>query len=78
MPVTIDGQTYYRTAEVCRIVGISRATLFRWLKEGIFKEAEHRDRRGWRLFTEDEVDKLKAEANRINKADQLSTLKGLI
>jgi len=78
MPVTIDGQTYYRTAEVCRIVGISRATLFRWLKEGIFKEAEHRDRRGWRLFTEDEVEKLRAEANRINKADQLSTVKGLI
>ncbi len=78
MPVTIDGQTYYRTAEVCRIVGISRATLFRWLKEGIFKEAEHRDRRGWRLFTEDEVEKLKAEANQINKANQLSTVKGLI
>jgi predicted site-specific integrase-resolvase len=77
MPVTIDGQNYYRTAEVCRIVGISRATLFRWLKEGIFKEAEHRDRRGWRLFTEDEVEKLKAEANRINKAS-LSTVKGLI
>ena len=77
MPVTIDGQNYYRTAEVCRLVGISRATLFRWLKEGIFKEAEHRDRRGWRLFTEDEVDKLKTEANRINKAS-LSTAKGLI
>jgi predicted site-specific integrase-resolvase len=77
MPVIIDGQTYYRTAEVCRIVGISRATLFRWLKEGIFQEAEHRDRRGWRLFTEDEVEKLRAEANRINKAS-LSTVKGLI
>lgn len=78
MPVTVDGQTYYRTAEVCRIVGISRATLFRWLKEGIFKEAEHRDRRGWRLFTEDEIDKLKAEANRINRASQLSLMKGVI
>jgi predicted site-specific integrase-resolvase len=78
MPVTVSGQTYYRTAEVCRIVGISRATLFRWLKDGIFKEAEHRDRRGWRLFTEDEIDKLKAEANQINKASQLRTVKGLI
>ena len=60
------------------MVGISRATLFRWLKEGIFKEAEHRDRRGWRLFTEDEVDKLKAEANQINKASPLNTVKGLV
>ena len=78
MPVTVSGQTYYRTAEVCRIVGISRATLFRWFKDGIFREAEHRDRRGWRLFTEDEIDKLKAEANQVNKASQLRTVKGLI
>jgi predicted site-specific integrase-resolvase len=77
MTVTVDGRTYYRTAEVCRIVGISRATLFRWLKEGTFREAEHRDRRGWRLFTEDEIDKLRAEANRINKASQSRTNKGL-
>ncbi len=65
MAVTVNGQTYYRTAEVCRMVGISRTTLFRWLKEGIFREAEHRDRRGWRLFTEDELNSFKAEANRI-------------
>jgi predicted site-specific integrase-resolvase len=77
MPVTVDGQTYYRTAEVCRIVGISRATLFRWLKEGTFKEAEHRDRRGWRLFTEKEIGKLRAEANQVSKTGQLKTTKGL-
>jgi predicted site-specific integrase-resolvase len=76
MPITVNGQTYYRTAEVCRIVGISRATFFRWLKGGIFREAEHRDRRGWRLFTEDEIDTLKTEANKVNKASQLSTVKG--
>jgi len=69
MPVTVNGQTYHRTAEVCRAVGISRTTLFRWLKEGIFREAQHRDRRGWRLFTEGEIDKLKAEANQINRTN---------
>jgi len=68
MSVTVNGQTYYRTTEVCRLVGISRTTLFRWLKDGIFEEAQHRDRRGWRLFTEDELDKLKTEANQISKA----------
>ena len=67
MPVTLSGRKYYRTAEVCRKVGISRTTLFRWLTEGIFSEPEHRDRRGWRLFTEDEVNKMEAEANRISK-----------
>jgi len=40
-------------------------------------EAEHRDRRGWRLFTEDEIDKLKTEANQVNKASQLSAVRGL-
>ena len=69
MSITVNGQTYYRTTEVCRLVGISRTTLFRWLKDGVFEEAQHRDRRGWRLFTEDELDKLKTEANQINKAN---------
>ncbi len=69
MAVMVNGQTYYRTAEVCRAVGISRTTLFRWLKEGILNEAVYRDRRGWRLFTQDEVSWLKAEANQINKTN---------
>ena len=68
MSVTVNGQTYYRTTEVCRLVGISRTTLFRWLKEGTFDEAQYRDRRGWRLFTEEELNRLKMEANQISKA----------
>ena len=67
MPIMLNGETYYRTAEVCRMVGISRNTLFRWFREGVFREAKHRDRRGWRLFTEEEVSRLKVEVNRINK-----------
>jgi hypothetical protein len=66
MPITMDGQTYYRTAEVCRMVGISRNTLLRWLKEGIFSEVEYRDWRGWRLFTEVQIDRMKAKTNQIN------------
>ena len=77
MPVQVNGQTYYRTAEVYRMVGISRTTLFRWLKEDILREAQHRDRRGWRLFTEDEIDILKAEANRISKTDQFKMERAL-
>ena len=44
--------------------GISRATLFRWLKAGLLKKS-YRDRRGWRLFTEDDLNKIQAEANRV-------------
>jgi DNA-binding transcriptional MerR regulator len=65
MPITISGKTYYRTIEVCRIVGISRNTLFRWLREGTFADVESVDRRGWRLFTEEDINRLKIEANRV-------------
>ncbi|MBA7695993.1 hypothetical protein ES703_104635 [subsurface metagenome] len=75
MPVTINGRTYYRTAEVCQMVGIGKSTLFRWTKEDIMSEAEHRDRRGWRLFTEDEIDKLRMEVNRIQKSRTAKTRK---
>ena len=68
MPVEINEQTYYRTSEACLKTGISRATLFRWLKAGVL-EKSYRDRRGWRLFTDDDLNKLQAEANRVEVED---------
>ncbi len=74
MPVTINSKTYYRTAEVCQIVGISRNTFFRWLRDGLFKDVKNVDRRGWRLFTEGDLDRLEAEANQVipNEAGRLN------
>ncbi len=69
MSIRINSETYYRTSEVCRMVGISRNTLFRWLKDGVFDDVEHRDWRGWRLFTEDQIDKMKAKTCQINSID---------
>jgi len=63
MPVVINDQTYYRTAEVCRMIGISRNTLFRWLKEGIFSDVEYRDWRGWRLFTPAQLEIIRAKTS---------------
>ena len=70
MPVALNGQNYYRTAEVCRIVGMSKNTFLRWVRDGSFVDVEHRDRRGWRLFTEDDLDRLKAEVNRVHKVSK--------
>jgi excisionase family DNA binding protein len=64
MPVIVKGETYYRTSEVCAIVGVSRSTLLRWLRDGITRDVP-RDRRGWRLFATSEIDRLKQEADRI-------------
>ena len=70
MTVMIDGQTYYRTAEVFRKIGISRNTLYRWLQKDILDGIEHRDSRGWRLFTRDDIDRLNKEINRISRIDR--------
>lgn len=65
MIIQIGSQIYYSTAEVCRIVGISRNTLFRWLKKDYRNTGSRRDRRGWRLFTEEEVNQIKTGAELI-------------
>ncbi len=67
MPITIDGTTFYRTAEVCRIAGVSKNTLLRWIKGNKYNDVTYRDRRGWRLFTEDELTKLRIEVNRVQR-----------
>jgi DNA-binding transcriptional MerR regulator len=74
MPREINGQTYYETTEVCEKVGISRPTLFRWLKRGLLVKL-HKDRRGWRLFTEEDLNTIQAEARRIEIDDILAAPK---
>ncbi len=65
MSVIINSQTYYRTTEACDMVGVSRSTLLRWLRQGILRDSSHRDRRGWRLFTQADIKRIEAEANRM-------------
>ncbi len=65
MPVTIAGKTFYRTGEVVEIVGLSRPTLRRWIKAGKVQVANRKDVRGWRIFTEEEVKKIKNFAETI-------------
>ena len=67
MPIVITGKTYYRTAEACQMAGLSKNTLFRWIREGLYTDVKQRDRRGWRLFTEEEIVTMEAEFNRIQK-----------
>ncbi len=66
MPVEIEGKRFYRTNEALKIIGISKATWFRWLKEKKVEDVAHKDLRGWRLFTDDEVEKIRKYANTIN------------
>jgi DNA-binding transcriptional MerR regulator len=49
-----DGGDYFTTKDVLKQVGISRNTLFLWLKKGKIPEVV-RDRNGHRLFTPQDV-----------------------
>ena len=64
MPKQIGKKTYYRTTEAAEMAGISKGTLFRWLRVGIISDAEVKDRNGWRLFTRSEVENMRAIANK--------------
>ncbi len=68
MTIELEGQIYYKTSEACEKSGISRATLYRWLKAGILKKY-CKDRRGWRLFTQADIDKIRAESRKIEISD---------
>ena len=65
MPIKIDNQHFYNTTETCEKAGISRATLYRWLQKGLLSK-QRKDRRGWRLFAEEDLQKILAEATRID------------
>jgi DNA-binding transcriptional MerR regulator len=69
MSITMNSKRYYRTAEACRLAGISRMTFLRWVRLGLLSDVEHRDWKGWRLFTEDDLARLKAKANHIQKIE---------
>jgi excisionase family DNA binding protein len=65
MPIILNQQTFYLIAEACEMAGTSRTTILRWIREGRFSDVGLRDRNGWRLFTQDDVERLKAEVNRM-------------
>ena len=69
MSLSVNGQRFYRISEACALVGISRMTFLRWVREEAITDVLHRDWRGWRLFTEDDLVKLKAKVNRIQKME---------
>lgn len=65
MATVINGETYYRTSEVCKLVNISRSTLLRWTEAGIISDVKFRDRRNWRLFSAEDIKKMEEEAFRL-------------
>jgi hypothetical protein len=59
MPTPLNGKTYYSAQETADAAGISKPTLLRWIKSKRVSDAEKRDRNGWRLFAEPEVEAIR-------------------
>ena len=53
----------YQTKEAAHRIGIAPITLKRWLLDGRVKEVS-RDRNGWRVFTDEDVARIREFANR--------------
>lgn len=53
---------HLHAAEAAAAAGISKPTLLRWIKLGKIADAARRDRNGWRIFDQEEVDRIKAVA----------------
>ena len=66
MSITIEQKKYYRTKEACDKAGISKATFYRWIKQGIISDSIIKDRRGWRLFSEADIKNIRMEATKIS------------
>ncbi len=69
MPIILNSITYYTTVEACRVAGISKNTFLRWVKEKSFVDVAQRDRHGWRLFSQEDLGKLKAVVNKVIKVE---------
>ncbi len=76
MSLKIDGTTYFKSAEVSKITGVSKSTIHRWIKEGIIPSAMYRDRNGWMMFAEEDIKRIKDEAHiTVVESNELSAAK---
>jgi DNA-binding transcriptional MerR regulator len=57
-PIDASKKKLYKTNEICEMFDISRATLFRWEREGVIS-GPPRDWRNWRLYTTENVEQIK-------------------
>ena len=55
----------YKTKDICAIFDISKATLFRWEKEGLISGVG-RDWRNWRRYSDRTLEEIKRIINKHN------------
>lgn len=63
----------YQLKEAARRIGIAPITLKRWLLQGRVDEVA-RDRNGWRVFTEQDIDRIRQYATWREKPHDSTTI----
>ncbi len=58
MIVQANSKKRFKTIEVCKRFDVSRATLFRWEREGLISDPP-RDWRNWRVYTDQNIKEIK-------------------
>jgi len=51
------GESGFKSYQICDLFDISKATLFRWEREGVITQPA-RDWRNWRLYTKKNVEEI--------------------
>lgn len=59
----------YSTRQVADKVGVSKETILRWLRAGKIPEPV-RDRNGWRIFSDPEIEEILRFKNQVTPAEQ--------
>lgn len=62
-----DSKKRYKTIEVCKLFDVSKATLFRWEREGLIS-GPARDWRNWRVYTSQNIKEIQHLIQRRNSA----------
>lgn len=62
--IIINGRKYYRVSEVCKILGIFKNTLYNWEKKKKIPKAYRDPMSGWRLYSEEDIERIKKLSGR--------------
>ena len=60
----MGNNTYYHISEAAERIGVHPVTLKRWFRDGKVGEVA-RDRKGWRIFRGEDIERIKEYAERI-------------
>ena len=62
--IIIGGKRYYKVAEVCKILGIFKNTLYNWERKKKIPKAYRDPMSGWRLYSKKDIEKIKKISGR--------------